>query len=92
MPESEAAAIIRDVWPDELEGRALEIAWRESTHRSNVNNFCCYGLFQIYFSVHRSWLAGLGVDSADDLFDPRVNAIAAYTLYQRAGGWGPWGG
>ena len=92
VPESDAAAIIRDVWPDELEDRALEIAWRESNHRSNVNNYCCYGLFQIYYSVHRSWLASLGIDSAQDLFDPRANAIAAYTLYQRAGGWGPWGG
>jgi LysM repeat protein len=92
VPESEATAIIREVWPDELEERALEIAWRESNHRSNVNNFCCYGLFQIHFSVHRSWLAPLGIDSADDLFDPRLNSIAAYTLYQRAGGWGPWGG
>ena len=92
VPESEATAIIREVWPDELEERALEIAWRESNHRSNVNNFCCYGLFQIYYSVHRSWLAPLGIDSAADLFDPRANAIAAYALYQRAGGWGPWGG
>ena len=92
VPETEATAIIREVWPDELEERALEIAWRESNHRSNVNNFCCYGLFQIYYSVHRSWLASLGIDSAEDLFDPRANAIAAYTLYQRAGGWGPWVG
>ena len=92
VPQSEAAAIIREVWPDELEERALEIAWRESNHRSNVNNFCCYGLFQVYYSVHRSWLASLGIDSAQDLFDPRANAIAAYGLYQRAGGWGPWGG
>jgi LysM repeat protein len=92
VPTSDATAIIREIWPDELEERALEIAWRESNHRSNVNNFCCYGLFQIYFSVHRSWLATIGVNSADDLFDPRANALAAYTLYQRAGGWGPWGG
>ncbi len=92
VPESAAAAIIREVWPDELEERALQIAWRESNHQSNVNNFCCYGLFQIYYSVHRSWLATIGVNSAQDLFDPRANAIAAYTLYQRAGGWGPWGG
>ncbi len=92
VPETQATAIIREVWPDELEERALEIAWRESNHRSNVNNFCCYGLFQIYYSVHRSWLASLGINSAEDLFDPRANAIAAYALYQRAGGFGPWGG
>lgn len=92
VPESQAAAIIRDVWPDDLEERALEIAWRESNHRSNVNNWCCYGLFQIHWEAHRSWLATIGVTSVSQLYDPVVNANAAYTLYQRAGGFGPWGG
>jgi LysM repeat protein len=84
--------IIRDVWPDELEDRALEIAWRESNYRPTAKNNCCYGVFQIYWSVHRSWLADLGITSAEQLFDPTLNARAALTLYQRAGGWGPWGG
>jgi LysM repeat protein len=92
IPATQAADIIRAVWPDELEERALEIAWRESNYRSNVNNFCCYGLFQIYFSVHRGWLSTMGVNAAQDLFDPQLNAEAAYQLYLRAGGWGPWGG
>ncbi len=92
VPTSQAASIIRDVWPDDLEDRALEIAWRESNHRSNVNNWCCYGLFQIHWTAHRSWLATIGVTSASQLYDPVVNATAAYTLYQRAGGFGPWGG
>jgi len=92
VPESQATAVIRQVWPDDLEERALEIAWRESNHKSNVNNFCCYGLFQIYYSVHKSWLSTIGVNSAQDLFDPQLNAQAAYMLYQRAGGFGPWGG
>ena len=92
VPGSEATAIIRDVWPDELEERALEIAWRESNHRSNVDNWCCYGLFQIHWEAHRSWLATIGVTSVSQLYDPRLNSIAAFTLYQRAGGWGPWGG
>ena len=85
-------SIIRDVWPDELEDRALEIAWRESNYRPTAKNNCCYGVFQIYWSVHRSWLADLGITSAEQLFDPTLNARAALTLYQRAGGWGPWGG
>jgi hypothetical protein len=88
----ENEAIIRHVWPDELEDHAVEIAWRESNLRNDVRNYCCYGLFQIYYSVHRSWLAGLGITSAEDLYDPVLNSLAAYTLYQRAGGWGPWGG
>ena len=92
MPAAEAVAIIRAVWPDDLEERAIEIAWRESNHRSNVNNYCCYGLFQIHWEAHRSWLTASGVTSASQLYDPTVNAVAAYTLYQRAGGFGPWGG
>ncbi|HUS43171.1 MAG TPA: hypothetical protein VMY16_10935 [Ilumatobacteraceae bacterium] len=92
VSQSRAAQIIRAVWPDELEERALEIAWRESNHQSNVNNSCCYGLFQIHWNAHRSWLATIGVTSVTQLYDPMVNATAAYTLYQRAGGFGPWGG
>ena len=92
VPSLQAIAIIRQMWPDDLEEHAIEIARRESNHKSNVNNFCCYGLFQIYYSVHKSWLSTIGVNSAQDLFDPQLNAQAAYILYQRAGGFGPWGG
>ncbi len=89
---ADVEAIIRDVWPDELEDRALQIAWRESNHIPTAKNSCCYGLFQIHWTAHRSWLAQYGVTTADHLFEPRINATAAYILYQRAGGWGPWGG
>jgi hypothetical protein len=92
VPASEAVAIIRSVWPDDLEERALEIAWRESNHTSNVNNYCCYGLFQIHWEAHRSWLGTVGITSVSQLYDPVLNTTAAYTLYQRAGGFGPWGG
>ena len=80
------------MWPDELEDHALEIAWRESNYKANVRNYCCYGLFQIYWSVHSSWLQAMGIGSADQLYDAETNTRAAYALYQRAGGWGPWGG
>jgi LysM repeat protein len=92
VPRSQAVEIIREVWPDDLEERAIDIAWRESNHRSNVNNYCCYGLFQIHWEAHRSWLSTLGVTSVSQLYDPVVNATVAYTLYQRSGGFGPWGG
>jgi hypothetical protein len=84
--------IIRNVWPDELEDHALEIAWRESNYKANVKNYCCYGLFQIYWTVHRGWLQEMGIGSSEQLFDAETNTRAAYALYQRAGGWGPWGG
>lgn len=86
----EVKQIIRDVWPDDLEERALEIAFRESRYVPTAQNFCCYGIFQIYWNVHKSWLADIGITSDQQLFDPETNARAAYALYQRAGGWGPW--
>jgi hypothetical protein len=30
------------------------------------------------------------VKSAQDLLNPRLNAAAAYRMYQRNNGWGPW--
>jgi LysM repeat protein len=90
---AEVQQIIRDVWPDELEQKALDIAWRESRYEATAyNGWCCYGVFQLYWSVHQSWLDDYGVYTASDLFDARKNVQAAYGLYQRAGGWGPWGG
>ncbi len=90
---SEAEQIIRDVWPDELEQKALAIAWRESRYIANAyNGSCCYGLFQLHWTAHRNWLDDYGINTATDLFDARKNAQAAYALYQSSGGWAPWGG
>jgi cell division septation protein DedD len=83
-------AIIRAVWPDELEERALVIAQRESSLQPDAyNGWCCYGLFQIYFDANRSFLASLGVTTPQQLFDARTNAAVAYAMYQRSG-WSPW--
>jgi len=89
---AEVVQFIRDAWPDELEERALAIAQRESKLQPGVVNRsgCCYGLFQIYYRWHKTWLPNVGVNSAQDLLDPRLNAIAAYRMYQRNNGWGPW--
>ncbi len=90
---SEVQQIIRDVFPDELEERALEIAFRESRYVATAyNGWCCYGVFQIYWSVHQGWLDDYGIYTASDLYDARKNTEAAYALYRSAGGWGPWGG
>jgi hypothetical protein len=83
------AQIIRDVWPDDLEDEAIRIATRESGLIPTVRNYCCYGLFQIYYTVHKTWLAGMGITSAAQLYDPRVNATVAVALYNRSG-WAPW--
>ena len=86
---AQAAQIIRDVWPDDLEDEAIRIATRESNLSPTVRNSCCYGLFQIYYAAHRTWLAGMGITSAAQLYDPRVNATAALALYNISG-WAPW--
>ena len=89
----EVQRLIREIWPAELHEKALQVAWRESNYRANAyNGWCCYGVFQIYWTVHRSWLDDFGINSTADLYDARKNITAAYALYQRAGGWGPWGG
>ena len=83
------AQIIRDVWPDTLEDEAIRIATRESNLVPTVKSYCCYGVFQIYFGVHKTWLNGLGVTNAAQLYDPHVNATVALAMYNRSG-WAPW--
>ncbi len=87
-------SIIREVWPDELEETALYVAQRESNFVHAVvggKNNCCLGLFQIYWSVHRTWLSTIGITDPSQLLDPRTNAEAALALFRRNGNsWRPW--
>ena len=93
---SEVERIIRAIWPDELEERALKIAWRESNYQADADNgWCCVGLFQIYWTIHQTWLGSVGVTSRAQLFDAEANTRAALALYerslaQRGDGWHPW--
>lgn len=86
---AEVEAIIREIWPDDLEEEALRIAKRESRLNPRAQNYCCYGLFQIYFNVHKKWLAEMGITSGEMLLDPYNAAKAGLRLYER-NGWGPW--
>lgn len=84
--------MIRETWPQDQHEMAFFIADRESRFDPRAdNNFCCYGVFQIYFEVHKSWLDDFGVYTPSDLFDAKKNIAAAYRIYERSGGWGPWG-
>ena len=87
-------AIIREIWPDELEDTAIFVARRESNLVPSViggKADCCLGLFQIYWSVHKSWLSRAGISDPAQLLDPRTNAEAARLLYRRNGNsWRPW--
>lgn len=87
---AQSTQIIRDVFPDALEKRALEIVQRETHTNAAAYNFCCYGLFQIHFQAHKSWLATLGVTNPSQLLDAGTNARAAMTLYKRSNSWAAW--
>ena len=88
----ESAAIIREVFPDRLEERAIAIARRESKlNAANVNGSrCCLGLFQIHWSAHRSWLKNIGITTPEQMLDARLNAEAALALYKRSNSWSAW--
>jgi hypothetical protein len=88
--EAQIIQIIRDVFPDDIEEKAIAIAHRESRFDPYAQNFCCTGLFQIYGDVHEKLINSLGF-RVDQLTDPLVNCVVALTLYQRSG-WAPWGG
>ena len=90
--KDEVIQMIRDVWPDEFEDKAIQIANRESHYNPYAVNSCCYGVFQINYNAHKPWLPTIGVTSATQLFDPSVNVHAAYVIYQRSGSFRPWGG
>ena len=87
--KADVEAIIRTVFPAEQADEAVRIATRESNLVPTVRNWCCYGLFQIYFQMNKKTLAAIGVTSPEQLYDPTINAQAAYAIFQR-NGWGPW--
>lgn len=92
-PTGDPEAIIRSIWPAELADEAVRIATRESRLQPAVINANgdATGLFQIMWTVHRVWLCPqLGICAQSQLQDARTNIEAAYALYQRDGGWGPW--
>lgn len=76
------------------------LSWRESNCRNDVRTFCCYGIYQLYWSViskdHRMGLriAACGVDSLSDIYGEtmvkrRANTCVAKALYDVAG-YSPW--
>jgi hypothetical protein len=87
--KADVEAIIRSVFPAEEADEAVRIARRESNLVPTVRNWCCYGLFQIYFKMNQKTLAPIGITSAEQLYDPVLNAQAAYAIFQRSG-WAPW--
>jgi hypothetical protein len=87
---SQSAAIIKEIFPDHLEQRAIAIAKRESKLNPAAYSWCCVGLFQLKWDSHAKWLKAMGIGSAQELLDPYVATRAALQLYKRSNGWGPW--
>ena len=87
--------MIQDVWPDELETRALKIAHRESRYVPTAHTWCCYGVFQLYLTMHKALFNSMGIYTKADLYDPLTNVQAAYALCLEAervfhNCWQPW--
>ena len=82
--------LVRDIWPDELEKDAFYVVYRESRWVPTAKNFCCYGLFQLNWLAHQSWMRGYGISDPSQLLDAETNIRLAYVVYQRSGSWKPW--
>lgn len=92
LSRTEVQELIRQTWPAEEVDTALAIARRESNFIATADNgWCCVGVFQLYWTVHRGWLDDFGIFQRSDLYDARKNIAAAYHMWQTQG-WGPWGG
>jgi hypothetical protein len=72
------------------------LGWRESSCRNDVNTYCCYGYWQLYFDLHNRdhrtgpKYAACGVFSITDYFgnDPiqkQKQACAAKAVYDTSG-------
>lgn len=79
---------------------AVAIAGRESSykpraHRTDTNPAKLsgdLGLWQInYSNLTESFMASIGAKSRNDLFNPKINARAAYALSAGGTKWSPWG-
>ncbi|MFM7125893.1 MAG: LysM peptidoglycan-binding domain-containing protein [Actinomycetota bacterium] len=87
---AELEQMVRDIWPDELEANAFYVVNRESRWVPTAQNWCCYGLFQLNWLAHQTWMKNYGVSDPSQLLNPETNIRLAYVVYQRAGSWKPW--
>jgi len=88
-PATDVESLIRAAWPDDSENEAVRIATRESRLQPTARNSCCFGLFQIHWQAHRSWLVEMGIATSAQLLDAQTNINAALALFSQAG-WAPW--
>ena len=99
LNNSELISVLRSVG---FEGYSLRMAWavvmKESTRRPFAHNQNSrtgdnsYGLFQINMigAMGPERLKKYGLDSNEDLFDPRTNATIAYKMSNGGKKWSAW--
>jgi hypothetical protein len=75
-------------WPEEEWGFLQEVIWRESRCTVDAWNGADAGLTQIN-QVHKKWLADMGWNHPNDMFDAEKNLTFALRLWESSG-WKPW--
>jgi hypothetical protein len=72
-----------------------ESSYRPAAHRTDNDPAAMtgdFGLWQInYSNLTPEFMAAIGASSREDLFDPAVNAAAAYRLSSQGTSWTSWG-
>lgn len=81
--------VIREVWPDDSEAWALNVAWCESSMNPEARNGSHYGLYQLAKRFHESKAADLGYTWSEVATEARPNAEVALQLYRQQGA-RPW--
>lgn len=75
------------------EAKARQVVACESGFNPNAYNAGggWYGLFQISRQYHEGTFNSMGYNWDRDIWNPWANAQLARSIYNQAGGWGPWG-
>lgn len=80
---------IRYIWPEHLHSYAIRVIHCESTTGTHPLTYADgqihSGPFQFSNVTWRPYFEGLGISWVDVIFDPYVNAWAAYQIYLRQG-------
>lgn len=75
-------------WPEEEWPTLSKVIWRESRCTIDAWNGHDAGLTQVN-KIHKKWLAEMGWNHPNDMFDPEKNLTFAFRLWSGSG-WKPW--
>jgi hypothetical protein len=75
-------------WPEEEWPTLSKVIWRESRCTIDAWNGHDAGLTQVN-QIHKKWLAEMGWNHPNDMFDPEKNLTFAFRLWSGSG-WKPW--